>query len=99
MVTLTCPPLRDRPEDILTLANHFAKRFAENCGRPITGIAPAARAYLQSYSWPGNVRELENAIERRWCWVRVIRFSPRTSPRPSAKAHGRRESQPPSMTK
>src|SRR5947207_2137402 len=64
VVTLKCPPLRDRPEDILTLANHFAKRFAENCGRPITGIAPAARAYLQSYSWPGNVRELENALER-----------------------------------
>ena len=51
-------------EDIIPLANHFAKRFGERCGRPITGIAPAARAYLQSYSWPGNVRELENALER-----------------------------------
>jgi transcriptional regulator with GAF, ATPase, and Fis domain len=64
VVTLKCPPLRERPEDILALANHFARRFAERCGRPITGIAPAARAYLQSYSWPGNVRELENTIER-----------------------------------
>jgi DNA-binding NtrC family response regulator len=64
VVTLKCPPLRERPEDILPLANHFAKRFAGHCGRPITGIAPATRAYLQSYSWPGNVRELENAIER-----------------------------------
>jgi two-component system response regulator HydG len=64
VVTLKSPPLRERPEDIIPLANHFAKRFAERCGRPITGIAPAARAYLQSYSWPGNVRELENALER-----------------------------------
>src|SRR5579872_4173852 len=64
VVTLKSPPLRDRPEDILPLANHFARRFAGHCGRPITGIAPATRAYLQSYSWPGNVRELENAIER-----------------------------------
>jgi transcriptional regulator with GAF, ATPase, and Fis domain len=64
VVTLKSPPLRDRPEDIIPLANHFARRFAERCARPITGIAPAARAYLQSYSWPGNVRELENAMER-----------------------------------
>jgi DNA-binding NtrC family response regulator len=63
-VTLKSPPLRERPEDIRPLANHFARRFAGHCGRPITGIAPATRAYLQSYSWPGNVRELENAIER-----------------------------------
>jgi Transcriptional regulator containing GAF, AAA-type ATPase, and DNA binding domains len=64
VVTLKSPPLRERPEDILPLANHFAKRFSAHSGRPITGIAPATRAYLQSYSWPGNVRELENAIER-----------------------------------
>ena len=64
VVTLKSPPLRERAEDIIPLANHFARRFAERCGRPITGIAPAARAYLQSYSWPGNVRELENALER-----------------------------------
>jgi transcriptional regulator with GAF, ATPase, and Fis domain len=64
VVTLKSPPLRERAEDIIPLANHFAKRFGERCGRPITGIAPAARAYLQSYSWPGNVRELENALER-----------------------------------
>ena len=64
VVTLKSPPLRERTEDIIPLANHFARRFAERCGRPITGIAPAARSYLQSYSWPGNVRELENALER-----------------------------------
>jgi Nif-specific regulatory protein len=64
VVVLKAPALRDRPEDTLPLAEHFAKKFASECGRKITGLAPAARAYLKSYSWPGNVRELENAIER-----------------------------------
>jgi transcriptional regulator with GAF, ATPase, and Fis domain len=64
VVTLKSPPLRDRTEDIIPLASHFARRFAERCGRPISGISPEARAYLLSYSWPGNVRELENTMER-----------------------------------
>ena len=64
VVTLKAPPLRNHPEDILPLAEHFAKKYAEQCGRRITGLAPQTRAWLQSYSWPGNVRELENAIER-----------------------------------
>jgi len=64
VVTLKAAPLRERPEDILPLAEHFAKKFAQQCGRRIAGIAPQAKQYLQSHSWPGNVRELENAIER-----------------------------------
>ena len=64
VVSLKAPALRDRPEDTLPLAEHFAKKYAAECGRRIVGLAPEARAYLQSYSWPGNVRELENAIER-----------------------------------
>jgi transcriptional regulator with GAF, ATPase, and Fis domain len=64
VVVLTAPALRERPEDTIPLAEHFAKKCAQDCGRKITGLAPEARVYLQSYSWPGNVRELENAIER-----------------------------------
>ena len=64
VVSLKAPALRERPEDTLPLAEHFAKKYAAECGRKIIGLAPEARAYLQSYSWPGNVRELENAIER-----------------------------------
>jgi Nif-specific regulatory protein len=64
VVVLTAPPLRDRPEDTIPLAEHFAKKYAQDCGRKITGLAPEARVYLRSYSWPGNVRELENAMER-----------------------------------
>ena len=63
VVVLKAPALRDRPEDILPLAEYFAKKYAGDCGRKIVGLAPATRAYLRNYSWPGNVRELENAIE------------------------------------
>jgi len=64
VVSLKAPALREHPEDTLVLAEHFAKKYAAECGRKIIGLTPEARAYLQSYSWPGNVRELENAIER-----------------------------------
>jgi len=64
VVSLKAPALRERPEDTLPLAEYFAKKYAAECGRKIVGLAPDARAYLQSYSWPGNVRELQNAIER-----------------------------------
>jgi transcriptional regulator with GAF, ATPase, and Fis domain len=63
-LNVVSPALRERPEDTLPLAEHFAKKYAAECGRKIIGLAAEARAYLQSYSWPGNVRELENAIER-----------------------------------
>jgi transcriptional regulator with GAF, ATPase, and Fis domain len=64
VVTLQTPPLRERREDILLLAEHFVRKHAPRCGRRVTGISLAAGAYLESHSWPGNVRELENAIER-----------------------------------
>jgi transcriptional regulator with PAS, ATPase and Fis domain len=63
VVTLRTPALRERPEDIVTLALHFASRMSEKCGRRIAGISPQARNILRNHDWPGNVRELENAIE------------------------------------
>jgi DNA-binding NtrC family response regulator len=60
VVELNVPPLRDRSEDILTLANVFVAEFAGGRAR----FAPAVAGCLQRYSWPGNVRELRNAIER-----------------------------------
>ncbi len=57
------PPLRERKEDILTLANHFLKKHALADMTNLT-LAPSARQVLLSYDWPGNVRELENAIIR-----------------------------------
>jgi two-component system, NtrC family, response regulator HydG len=64
VVKVTMPPLRERREDIPLLASYFAEKYAKECKRAINGIAPEARAVLESYYWPGNVRELENAIER-----------------------------------
>ena len=58
------PPLRERPEDILPLAQLFVEKYARAMGKPTRSIAPDAGAVLLSYRWPGNVRELENAVER-----------------------------------
>ena len=64
VVSVTVPPLRERPDDIALLAMYFASRYSEKCNRPLKGISSEARALLLNYNWPGNVRELENAIER-----------------------------------
>jgi two-component system response regulator GlrR len=64
VLTLTLPPLRERREDIPTLALHFINRFAAEFGRPVQGLTPMALKRLLAYSWPGNVRELSHAIER-----------------------------------
>jgi psp operon transcriptional activator len=59
------PPLRARPEDISTLAYHFAVNVTKELRRPFfPGFTSAAKAALLGYAWPGNVRELKNAIER-----------------------------------
>ena len=65
VVPIELPPLRDRHEDILPLAQHFTRKYNEENGRIVAEqIAPDVLALLEAYSWPGNVRELENAIER-----------------------------------
>ncbi len=61
---IALPPLRDRPDDILPLAEAFLEEIGETVGRPAAGLARDARELLRSYAWPGNVRELRNAIER-----------------------------------
>jgi len=64
VIPVRLPPLRERPEDISLLAEHFLVKYAAQIGRKITGISPDAVRKLQAYAWPGNIRELENAIER-----------------------------------
>ena len=58
------PPLRERGEDVLLLAEIFLRRFAKQNQRELKGFSPEARTQLMSYAWPGNVRELINAVER-----------------------------------
>ena len=60
---IVIPPLRERPEDILILANHFLKKYAETAAKEIHAISADALQVLMQYNFPGNVRELENAIE------------------------------------
>ncbi|MCC6637916.1 MAG: sigma-54-dependent Fis family transcriptional regulator [Ignavibacteriaceae bacterium] len=62
--SITIPPLRDRRDDIVLLAEHFLKKFSDGMNRNIKAISKDAMEFLLGYSWPGNVRELENAIER-----------------------------------
>lgn len=64
VVTLEVPPLRDRPDDIDLLTDHFVAKFSEKNRRRVSSITNSCRAQLRSYPWPGNIRELENAIER-----------------------------------
>jgi transcriptional regulator with GAF, ATPase, and Fis domain len=63
VVKIDLPPLRDRPEDIPLLAQHFAEKYA-GPGKQPKSISPQAMEALLTYRWPGNIRELENAIER-----------------------------------
>jgi DNA-binding NtrC family response regulator len=63
-ISIDLPPLRERREDILPLANSFLKHYAGQAGRALTGFSDAAEERLQSYDWPGNVRQLQNEVQR-----------------------------------
>ena len=64
VVTLAMPALRDRPEDIPQLAEHFLAKVSRKCKTKMKSLSDDAKTCLVRYDWPGNVRELENAIER-----------------------------------
>ncbi len=64
MIPIRLPPLRERPEDIPQLADHFLAKWSQALGRPMRGWTDEVEAYLSRHTWPGNVRELEHAIER-----------------------------------
>ncbi len=64
VVDIEMPPLRERREDILLLADNFLQRFREEMGKEVTGFSEEVKKIMLNYSWPGNVRELENIVER-----------------------------------
>lgn len=64
VVTLHLPPLRERGEDIVVLAEHFLEHFGHQVGRQTLTLSSAARERLRAHAWPGNVRELRNLMER-----------------------------------
>jgi DNA-binding NtrC family response regulator len=64
VIEIALPPLRDRREDVVPLAEHFLAEFARDLGRPRVGFTEAAVARIRSHAWPGNVREMRNTLER-----------------------------------
>jgi len=80
VVTLRIPPLRERPEDIPLLAEHYLERFAAEHGRELPRLAADATAALTAYAWPGNVRELRNTIEKMVVLSRSERLTARDVP-------------------
>ena len=64
VISVRIPPLRERKDDVLLLADRCVARFGRQMDKPITGLSSGAKQTLIRYNWPGNVRELENVIER-----------------------------------
>jgi two-component system, NtrC family, response regulator AlgB len=64
VIEVAIPPLRERPHDILPLADHLLRFFTGQSSKAINGFTPEARDAMSRYPWPGNVRELRNAVER-----------------------------------
>jgi two-component system response regulator AtoC len=63
VVTINLPPLKERKEDILPLAEHFLKKYASENSKDVINLSSGVIEFMLNYSWPGNVRELENMIE------------------------------------
>jgi DNA-binding NtrC family response regulator len=89
VIPVSVPPLRERPEDILSLAHGFAREFADTFGQTVHGFTPTAEHELLSHAWPGNVRELRNRLERAVAlsdgpWIGRDALFPGTSTLPAA---------------
>lgn len=64
VVTIEVPPLRERREDVLQIADFFRKKFSKELQKPTRGFSEETKKLLENYRWPGNIRELKNLIER-----------------------------------
>ena len=64
VLQLELPPLRQRPEDVTELIQHFVGLFRDEARTPVQGVSDEALKFLRSYDWPGNVRQLRNVIHR-----------------------------------
>ncbi len=80
VVQLRLPPLRERGEDVLLLAEHFLRSFGASMNKACRGLSPAARQKLLAHHWPGNVRELRNVIERALILETTSEIQPNSLP-------------------
>jgi two-component system NtrC family response regulator len=76
VVELQVPPLRDRGDDVVILAQAFVSRYRNELNSRVTGLSDEARGAIQAYSWPGNVRELENKVKRAVIMARGALIQP-----------------------
>ncbi|WP_136808161.1 sigma-54-dependent transcriptional regulator [Desulfosediminicola flagellatus] len=83
VIPIELPPLRDRGQDILVLANSFLRSLSRDQKKEIKGITPSSSDAMLAYDWPGNIRELRNLIEREVIFCKSDRLAP-TGLRPSA---------------
>jgi two-component system response regulator PilR (NtrC family) len=93
VIPVEVPPLRDRGEDVVLLANHFLKKFAVQMGKNVIRLSPESLKIMRGYDWPGNVRVLENTIERGVAMsteeeLRIELPTSTANPMPSATANG-----------
>lgn len=86
VMTIPLPPLRDRGDDVLLLAETFLAEIAPRLGKSLDGLDPDAQSALLSYPWPGNVRELRNVIERGVLLERSNELTPVSLPADVRKA-------------
>lgn len=91
--TITLPELRERDADVLLLAFHYAREYAVDYGRPVSGITGEAALMLLGHNWPGNARELKNIIERavvfhdnRWIDANALLLEGRPAEKPALEA-------------
>lgn len=82
VIRISIPPLRERADDLLAMADVFLKDFAKKHGKEVDGFSPSARDRLLRYQWPGNVRELRNAVERAVILARTSLIPPELLPEP-----------------
>jgi two-component system response regulator PilR (NtrC family) len=87
VIQVHLPPLRDRREDVLLLAEHFLAKYAKAAEKSVRAISHEARELLSAYAWPGNVRELENVVERAVALEQTPTVLPESLP-PHVKAGG-----------
>ena len=86
-IKVKVPPLRERPDDVMLLAEHFLLRYSEKYRKPVRGISQTAFALLARYDWPGNVRELEGVIEHAVLFSQEDQLMPEDLPEQLHAAH------------
>ncbi len=102
VILLHLPPLRERGDDVLLLADHYLARFSAKYGRQVRRLSADAQGELLRYPWPGNVRELSHVIERGVLWSQGAELAPEhlglsqpgTAPSPAPPADDRRADTP-----